>query len=117
MDIKVAAFGENDIMLIFKAAGIDVFPLTGEIEETSKTEDKLRQLVSEGYGIIFMTETIALKLDHLVKEYANEIMPSIVVIPGLGERNNYAVKNLRRAIIKAVGADIMKEEEKENRSE
>ncbi|MBE3102388.1 MAG: hypothetical protein IMZ47_09015, partial [Firmicutes bacterium] len=39
----------------------------------------------------------------------DEILPSIVVIPGLGERNNYAVKNLRRAIIKAVGADIMAE--------
>jgi len=32
------------------------------------------------------------------------------VIPGLGERNNYAIRNLRRAIIKAVGADVMAEE-------
>ena len=109
MVTKVAAFGENEIMLIFKAAGIDVFPITGGTKELSEAETKLRQLVSEGYGIIFMTETIALKLDHLVKEYTNEIIPSIVVIPGLGKRNNYAVKNLRRAIIKAVGADIMAE--------
>jgi V/A-type H+-transporting ATPase subunit F len=114
MDIKVAAFGESDVMLIFKAAGIDVFPLAGGIEEIDEAEEKLRQLILEGYGIIFMTETIALKLDHLVKEYANEALPSIVVIPGLGKRNNYAVKNLRRSIIKAVGADIMMEEK--NRS-
>jgi len=115
MDIKVAAFGENDIMLIFKAAGIDVFPLAGKIEEINEAENKLRQLVSEGYGIIFMTETIALKLDHLVKEYANETLPSIVIIPGLGKRSKYAIKNLRRSLIKAVGVDIMIEEE--NRSE
>ena len=110
MGTRIAAFGENDIMLIFKAAGIDVFPVAADIEETSEAEKKLKQLVREGYRIIFMTETIALKLDRLIKEYAGEIMPSIVVIPGLGERNNYAVRNLRRAIIKAVGADIMAEE-------
>lgn len=109
MGTRIAAFGENDIMLIFKAVGIDVFPVTAGIEETSEAEKKLKQLVREGYGIIFMTETIALKLDQLIKEYADEILPSIVVIPGLGERNNYAVRNLRRAIIKAVGADIMAE--------
>jgi len=115
MDIKVAAFGEKDIISIFKAAGIDIFPVNGDIDKISETEERLRQIVSEGYGIIFMTETIAAKLDDLVREYANETSPSIVVIPGLGKRNNYAVKNLRRAIIKAVGADIMAEER--NRSE
>jgi len=109
MGTRIAAFGESDIMLIFKAAGIDVFPVTAGIEEISEAEKKLRQLAGEGYGIIFMTETIALKLDQLIKEYADEILPSIIVIPGLGERNNYAVRSLRRAIIKAVGVDIMEE--------
>lgn len=109
MGTRIAAFGESDIMLIFKAAGIDVFPVARGIEEISEAEKKLRQLVGEGYGIIFMTETIALKLDQIIKEYSNKLLPSIVVIPGLGERNNYAVRNLRRAIIKAVGVDIMKE--------
>ncbi|OFW47057.1 MAG: hypothetical protein A2163_01875 [Actinobacteria bacterium RBG_13_35_12] len=109
MGVKIAAFGENDIMLIFKAAGIDIFPLDCDIEEVSEAERKLRQIIEDGYGIIFMTETIALKLDHLIKEYADKMLPSIVVIPGLGKRNDYAVKNLRRVIIKAVGADIMAE--------
>ena len=110
MVTRIAAFGESDIMLIFKAAGIDVFPVNTGIEGISETEKKLRQLVREGYGIIFMTETIAIKLDRIIKEYSNKMLPSIVVIPGLGKRNNYAVRNLRRAIIKAVGADVMAEE-------
>ena len=107
MDTKIAAFGESDIMLIFKAAGIDVFPVAAGMEDTAGVERKLKELVKEGYGIIFMTETIALKLDQLIRRYIDELIPSIVVIPGLGERNNYAVTNLRRAIIKAVGVDIM----------
>ena len=110
MGTRIAAFGESDIMLIFKAAGIDVFPVTADIEEISEAEKKLRQLIGEGYGIIFMTETIAVKLDQIIKGYSNKLLPSIVVIPGLGERNNYAIRNLRRAIIKAVGADVMAEE-------
>ena len=115
MNVKVAAIGEKDIITIFKSAGVDIFPLKGDKDKISEAEDRLRQLVSEGYGIIFMTETIASELDNLIREYANEAVPSIVVIPGLGERNDYAVNNLRRAIIKAVGADIMAEER--NRSE
>ncbi len=42
------------------------------------------------------------------------------MIPGLGKRNNYAVNQLRKAIIKAVGADVMvekKDEEKSNKKE
>lgn len=115
MNVKVAAIGEKDIITIFKSAGVDIFPVKGDKEKISEAEDRLRELVSEGYGIIFMTETLASKLDNLIREYANEAVPSIVVIPGLGERNDYAVNNLRRAIIKAVGADIMAEER--NRSE
>ncbi len=110
MNTKIAAFGEKDIMLIFKSAGIDVFPLTEDTGEISELEKKVKKLIQEGYEIIFVTETVALKLDRLIREYSNELKPSIVVIPGLGKRNDYAIRNLRRAIIKAVGADIMSEE-------
>jgi V/A-type H+-transporting ATPase subunit F len=116
MDTKIAAFGESDIMLIFKAAGIEVFPVAAGASDTAEIEKKLRELVKEGYGIIFMTETIALKLDSLIRGYADKMTPSIVVIPGLGKRNDYAVRRLRRAIIKAVGVDIMSEK-KESISE
>jgi len=111
MKVKIAAFGEEDIMLIFKSTGIDVFPLEPGIEEISEVEKKLRELVDSGYGIIFITETIAQELDKLIKKYEDKFQPSIVVIPGLGERNDYALKNLREIVVKAVGADIMSEKE------
>lgn len=107
MAVRIAAFGEKDIMLIFKAAGIDVFPVEGDSGEINETAKKLKQLADGGYGIIFVTETIALKLDNVIREYEDKFQPSIVVVPGPGKRNNYAIKNLRRIIIKAVGADIL----------
>ena len=109
-EVKIAAFGESDIMLIFKAIGADVFAVS-DSTSTDTAEARLRQLVSEGYGIIFMTETVAARLDTMIKYYSNQIIPSIVVIPGLGRRNNYALNQLRTAIIKAVGADVMAAEE------
>jgi len=105
MNTKIAALGEKDIMLIFRAVGADVFPVNTIIE----AEDKLKKIIKEEYGIIFMTETIAIKLDSIIKKYSFKLLPSIVVIPGLGERNNYAIDILRQAIIKAVGADVMAE--------
>ncbi len=114
-EVKIAAFGESDIMLIFKAIGADVFAVS-DSTSTDAAGAKLKQLVSEGYGIIFMTETVAARLDTMIKYYSNQIVPSIVVIPGLGKRNNYAVDQLRTAIIKAVGADVMAKKEDEEKS-
>ncbi|MCJ7665408.1 MAG: hypothetical protein MUO59_01565 [Actinobacteria bacterium] len=116
-EVKIAAFGESDIMLIFKAIGADVFAVSDSTPIVT-AEARLKQLVSEGYGIIFMTETLAARLDPMIKYYSNQPVPSIVVIPGLGIRNNYAVKQLRTAIIRAVGADVMaegKDTEKSNK--
>ena len=114
-EVKIAAFGESDIMLIFKAIGADVFAVS-DSTSTDAAGARLKQLVSEGYGIIFMTETVAARLDTMIKYYSNRIVPSIVVIPGPGKRNNYALNQLRTAIIKAVGADVMAEKEEEEQS-
>ena len=102
MKTKIAAFGEKDIMLIFKAIGADVFPVF-DLEEAGST---LKKIAREDYAIIFITETVAFKLDNIIRQYSDKVRPSIVVIPGLGERNNYAVEALRNAIIKAVGTDV-----------
>ena len=105
MKARIAAFGEKDIMLIFKAIGIEVFP----VSKTSGFEEQLEQLVMEGYAVIFITETVAVQIDSVIKKYMNKTLPSIVIIPGLGEKQNYALSMLRQAIVKAVGVDLFAE--------
>ncbi|MBN1298301.1 MAG: V-type ATP synthase subunit F [Actinobacteria bacterium] len=102
MKTKIAAIGEKDIMLIFKSVGADVFP----VHNTEQAESVLKKVAKENYGIVFITETIAAKLDYLIREFSEMLQPSVVVIPGLGKRNNYAVEVLRNAIIKASGTDV-----------
>lgn len=102
---KIAATGENDVMLIFKAVGVEVFPC----EDRTEASALLNRLAKEGYAVIFITESLASKIDADIKKYSSRMLPSIVVVPGLQERNNYALERLRQSIIKAVGADVMKE--------
>lgn len=102
MKAKIAAFGEKDIMLIFKAVGIEVFPVSKNL----RLEEQFEKLVKEGYAVIFITENVALKISAIVKKYMNKTLPSIVVIPGLGKKENFAVDLLRQAVIKAMGVDL-----------
>lgn len=102
MKAKIAAFGEKDIMLIFKAIGIEVFPTNKNL----KLEEQLEKLVKEGYAIIFITENVALEINAVIKKYMNKTLPSIVVIPGLGKKENFAVELLRQAVVRAMGVDL-----------
>ncbi|MDD3519940.1 MAG: V-type ATP synthase subunit F [Actinomycetota bacterium] len=105
MKAKIAAFGEKDIMLIFKAIGIEVFPASKNL----RLEEQLEKLIKEGYAVIFITENVALKASALIKKYMNKTLPSIVVIPGLGKKENFAVDLLRQAVVRAMGVDLFAE--------
>ena len=102
MKAKIAAFGEKDVMLIFKAIGIEIFP----INKNLKPEEQLEKLVKEGYAIIFITENVALEVNAVIKKYMNRTLPSIVVIPGLGKKENFAMELLRQAVVRAMGVDL-----------
>lgn len=102
MKAKIAAFGEKDVMLIFKAIGIEIFP----VNKNLKLEEQLEKLVKEGYAIIFITENVALEVNALIKKYMNRTLPSIVVIPGLGKKENFAMELLRQAVVRAMGVDL-----------
>jgi V/A-type H+-transporting ATPase subunit F len=99
---KIAAFGEKDIMLIFKAVGIDVMPA----DKNLGFEKQFEELIKENYAVIFITETIAVQIKPLIEKYMTKTLPSIVIIPGLGEKQNYSIELLRKGIIKAIGVDL-----------
>ncbi len=102
-NVKIGAIGENDVMLIFKAVGADIFPVIN----AEQARDTLKKIAKKNYGIIFITDNFASKIDSTIREYSEKMLPSIMVIPGIGEKNDYAINRLRQAIIKAVGADII----------
>ncbi len=103
MSTNIAAIGERDLILPFKAIGVQVFP----VEEIEEARDVMGRLIKEGYGLILITEGLASRLEDLLKEVSTEPTPSIVPIPSSGGSTGFALGRLRETIKKAVGADIM----------
>lgn len=111
---KLAVVGNESAILIFKALGVDVFPVSG----ADGVGDLLEKLVLENHGdalktpkyaILFVEEASykILAPDFLAK-MTKRSLPAIVPIPSPGSvDNDFAVKRLSRIVEKAVGSDIL----------
>jgi len=97
--MKVAVFGDREIVLPFKALGLDIYPYEG-----GKPEDTLNELIQKGYIIIFVTEDIINKIKDQKILYLVNV--NIVIIPGHGRGEGIGMKKIREIVKKAVGVDL-----------
>ena len=100
---KIAVMGDVDSVLGFKALGLDVYPVAGP-EEGHET---LHRLARENYAIIYMTEQLAAKLTTDIARYKDALTPAIIVIPGKEGPLGIGMANIKTAVERAVGADIL----------
>lgn len=103
MATNIAAVGGRDLILPFKAIGVQIFP----VEKIEDAKETMRNLIRQGYGLILVTEDLASKLEDVLDEVSTQPTPSIVPIPSSGGPTGFALGRLRETIKKAVGADIM----------
>lgn len=99
---KVGVVGDKDSVLAFKALGIDVYTPIGakEIEKT------VHRLAKESYGVIFITESLAMLIPDTLKEYEGGMIPSIVLIPNNRGTLNIGMDKINENMEKAVGTNI-----------
>ena len=102
-DYKIAVLGDQDSVLGFKALGLDVYPVAGP-EEGHET---LHRLARENYAIIYMTEQLAAKLTTDIARYKDALTPAIILIPGKEGPLGLGMANIKTAVERAVGADIL----------
>ena len=100
---KIAVMGDVASVLGFKALGLDVYPVAGP-EEGHET---LHRLARENYAIIYMTEQLAAKLTTDIARYKDALTPAIIVIPGKEGPLGIGMANIKTAVERAVGADIL----------
>ena len=100
---KIAVMGDVDSVLGFKALGLDVYPVAGP-EEGHET---LHRLARENYAIIYMTEQLAAKLTTDIARYKDALTPAIILIPGKEGPLGIGMANIKTAVVRAVGADIL----------
>lgn len=98
----IAVVGDKDSVLAFKAIGLDVFPVEGEME----VRDRLRQL-ARTYSVIFVTDQIAEQASSLIARYKARPYPVVVPIPSAEGNSGFGMKGIKADVEKAIGADIL----------
>ena len=104
---KIGVVGDSDSILGFKALGLDVYPVSGG-DETSNT---IFQLATGGYAIIFVTEQAAEAAAEMIDRYKTSPFPAIIPIRGNRGATGIGLKNIRANVEKAIGADILFQDE------
>ena len=100
---KIGIIGDADSVLGFKVFGMDAFACeTGE--EAAET---LHRIVKENYGIIYITERFYKELGKDIAKYEELRIPAIVPVPGIDGSYGMGLSNVKGAVEKAVGADIL----------
>lgn len=100
---KIAVMGDMDSVLGFKALGLDVCPVTTPEEG----REALHRMAKENYAIIYMTEQLAVQLTAEIARYKDALTPAIILIPGKEGSLGIGMANVKTAVERAVGADIL----------
>ena len=101
---KIGIIGSRDAVLGFMALGFSVHEAATVEEAAKELHDMAR---SQEYGVIFITEDLAARMEDEMARYRDLPLPAIVSIPGQGGSTGYGMNNLRHAVERAVGADIL----------
>ena len=100
---RIAVLGDKDSVLGFKALGLDVFPA----DSAEQARPILHRLAKEGCAIIYLTEQLAVGLSAEIDRYKDDLTPAIILIPGKEGSLGIGMANIKTAVERAVGADIL----------
>ncbi len=100
---KIAVLGAYDSIFGFAALGLDTFP----VSDADEGKRVLRKLASESYAVIYVTEALAAELTHEINKYRSQVVPMIILIPGVFGNTGEGVDAVKKSVEQAVGSDII----------
>ena len=86
-----------------RALGLEAVP----VETAEQAKAALHRMAKEDYAVIYLTETFAADMSAEIEHYKDELKPAIILIPGRQGSLGIGKANLRKAVERAVGADIL----------
>ncbi|MBN2586513.1 MAG: hypothetical protein JXA64_08805 [Candidatus Fermentibacteraceae bacterium] len=105
---KVAFIGDADSVLGFRALGVEtVVPVSGD-----DAREQFERLIREETSVIMITEDLMDQLQEQIDGTVHLAVPSVVVLPGVRGTRRKGENTIRELIIKAVGVDLMSEEQR-----
>jgi len=101
---KIAAVGDKDSILAFKAVGADVFSAV----TPAAADEALKKLAKEQYSVIFITEELAAAVPATLSVLKSRPYPAVVPIPAGGAASiGFARESLKKDVERAIGTDIV----------
>jgi len=100
---KIAVMGDKDSVLGFMALGLTTFP----VESVEEARTTLHRIAKEDYAVIYLTEALAVPLQADIARYKDALTPAIILIPGKEGSYGIGMREIKSAVERAVGADIL----------
>jgi V/A-type H+-transporting ATPase subunit F len=100
---RIAVMGDKDSVLGFKALGLSTYA----VDSTEEARVTLHRIAKEDFAVIYVTETLAVELEHDINRYKDNLTPAIILIPGKEGSLGIGARNIKKAVERAVGADIL----------
>ena len=101
---RIAVIGDKDVVTVFGALGIDVFPYTA----AQKIRATIKELTEKEYSIIMITEKEAENVEDLINRTKTEPYPIILPIPDGMRESGFGMKKVMESIEKAIGKEVKK---------
>ena len=100
---KMAVLGDYDSIYGFATLGLDTFPVTDPAEAAKE----LHRLSSNEYAVIYITEHLAAQIEHEIEKFKEQMLPAIILIPGVYGNTGKGVEGVKKSVEQAVGSDIL----------
>lgn len=98
---KIGIVGPRERVMCFMAAGFTVYE-AGDAESAAQS---LRRAADDGCAVIYVVPSLATEIAGEIARYANRPIPAVIPLPEAG--GGYGITQMRSAVERAVGADII----------
>ena len=101
---KIAAIGDRESVLGFRALGLEVYPA-----DDDSVKEIFRRLSHRDshYAIIYVTEEFVPLLSAEISAVADELVPAVIPIPSKNGSSGLGAAALGATVERAVGANIL----------
>lgn len=98
---KIGVIGPADRVMCFKAAGFEIY----DARTAEEAEAALKTARKADCAIIYIVPDLAEQIAESIKRLAKDTLPAVIPLPEAG--GGYGITQLKGAVERAVGADII----------
>ena len=108
LEEKIRVIGEGESIAGFPALGLEVAP----VQDTQAAQKVLEAWAADGFAVIFLTEKLAQEMGPELASWRLRYLPVVTVIPSARQAPWLGRQELRTAIRKATGIDMIGQRDK-----